>query len=509
MSFLGLACLSLSLLAAASPVPPDRGDLGAAYLRFERTAAAAPKSAEVRRAANLSFDGLTADFFTGNFARALVRLAEMEAGLACASQAGQDVRRATEDRLFLASHRFGVEPRLGAASSTQFVRVHAEALDGMRGASPPTHIVLSQQGRTRVLESAGLLDAGVSIPLGSPFSAGAVDVAVRMPAIGDVPIGRVFLFDGPPDERRRELSARMEGSSDRLDPSSLASLRARLDLAFGPFDRSRSADLLADPLELVRELEDELGRADRGQRPYAAPGDRWRVLRVHGMELPMRQYIPEGDGPFPLVIAFHGAGGDENLFFDGYGGGRLLEIARDRRIAVVCPPTVPFGVSPNVLAGFLEELAKDIRIDLTRVGLLGHSLGAVTASRLAVLRPQLLNGVVCIAGFADLVRKSDAPPRRVYLAEMDPIFALDAMRPAVEAARLRGEPIELVVVPNEGHTLVVGEVLDQAIDWLLARAPRTTASAPPAISAPSTRPMNTEVPAPVESETSPSAGPRK
>ena len=113
------------------------------------------------------------------------------------------------------------------------------------------------------------------------------------------------------------------------------------------------------------------------------------------------------------------------------------------------------------------------------------------------------------AGFADLPRKVEAPPRRVYLAELDPLFPLEATRASVDAASRRGEAIELVVVPNEGHTLVVGEVVDQAVEWLVARTPRTTASTPPTQSAPSTSPMNTPVPAPADSDARPSAGPRK
>jgi len=332
-----------------------------------------------------------------------------------------------------------------------------------------------------------------------------------MPGCGDVPVGRAFLFSDEPLGLRDALAERIDrlGREGDAPVSTLASLRARHELAFGAFDRGKSADLLANPLELARSLQEDLALVAEGGRPFARSGDRWRVIRVLGTELAVRQFVPEGDGPFPLVVAFHGAGGDENLFFDGYGGGRLLEVARRLRVAVVCPPTVPFGVSPNLLPKFLEELRRDIPFDPSRVGLLGHSLGAVTASRLAVLRPDAICGAVCVAGFADLARKVDAPPRRVYLAELDPLFPLDSMRASIDAAARRGESIDLVVVPNEGHTLVVGEVVDQAVEWLIARTPRTTASTPPTQSAPSTSPMKTPVPAPAERDASPSAGPRK
>jgi len=497
---------ALAALAAAL-VPPDRGDLGAAYLRFERAVALAPKDGEVRRKANESFDALTGDFFAGRFDRALAKLARIEGDLR--SEAADSPARG--GRLFLASHRIEVEPRLGHAEALRNVRIRAVALDGMAGGSAPTAVLLRQGSRAIEHPAACLASAGCVVAIDAPFEEGAVTVLLRMPGIGDIEVARVFLFGEDPSTLAERLGAQIDrvAAGSDIPASTHASLRARHELAFGAFDRSKSADLLADPVGLARSIESDLAQIARGLRPFAAAGDRWRIVRALGIELAVRQFIPEGDGPFPLVIAFHGAGGDENLFFDGYGGGRLLEVARRQRVAIVCPPTVPFGISPNLLPKFLEELRHDVPFDPARVGLLGHSLGAVTASRLTVLRPESVCGAVCIAGFADLPRKVEAPPRRVYLAELDPLFPLEATRASVDAASRRGEAIELVVVPNEGHTLVVGEVVDQAVEWLVARTPRTTASTPPTQSAPSTSPMNTPVPAPADSDARPSAGPRK
>lgn len=502
-----IAQVLAALLSTASTVPPDRGDLGLAYLRFERAVARASKDPATRRKANMAFDALTTDFFAGRFDRALARLAQIEGDLS-GEPADAGARR---ERDFLAAHRVELEPRLAEAAATREVRVRALPLERMGPGGAPTHVVLRQSGRELAIDAAGLASDGCVASIDPPFAPGPVEVALRMRALGDVAIGRIFLFDGPPDAQRAGLEARIKAiaGNDAMDASTVASLEARLELAFGDFDRSKSADLLADPVAIARALDGEVAAAAGGGRPYATAGDIWRVVRVLGIDMPVRQFVPPGDGPFPLLIALHGAGGDENLFFDGYGGGRLLAAARERGVAVVCPPTVPFGISPNVLPKFLEALARDVPFDPARVGLIGHSLGAVTASRLAVLRPESINGAVCIAGYADLPRKVKSPPRRVYLAELDPLFALDGMQATIGTAKGRGEDIEVVVVPNEGHTLVVGEVVDQAIDWLLARPACSSAPTKPTASAPSTSPMNTGVPKPADSEASPSAGPRK
>ncbi len=521
---LGSVVLSATLAATVSAsvvaLPPDRGDLGAAYLRFERAVAAAPRDAAVRREANLAFDALTGDFFAGRFDRALAKLAEIEGDLA--QEPANAPSRA--ERAFLAAHRFECSPRLAEASSTTTFTVCVTRLDSLGEAAaagdaldgehvrrtPPTALVWKQGTREMVLEVHALVGE-ISMIATPPFAEGAVEVFARMKALGDVSIGRVFLLPSDPAELRDTLNARLEtlASRNTTDASSLATLRARHELAFGAFDRAKSADLLADPCAIARSLEYEISAIETGARPYRRAGDLWRVLRVLGTEMPIRQFVPEGDGPFPLIVAFHGAGGDENLFFDGYGGGELLKLAKANGCAVVCPPTIPFGVSPNVLPKFLEVLATDVPFDPTRVGLLGHSLGAVTASRLAVLKPTLIHGVVAIAGFSDVPRKVDAPPRRVYLAELDPLFPLASMRATIEAAKSRGEAIECIEVANEGHTLVVGEVLRQAVEWLLTRQPRATAKTPPTQSAPTTAPMNTEGLPPRENTASPSAGPMK
>lgn len=493
-------------LVVAAPAPPDRADLGIAYLRFERAVAAAAKDPATRSAVNQAFDALTGDFFAGRFDRALTRLAEIEGDLA-GDAADAPARN---ERAFLASHRFGLEPRLGSIVVTREFRIRRTALDGMAEGAAPRGLVLRQGDRTIPCEASSDAETVVPVPERA-FDPGPVELVARMGALGDVVVARAHLLDSDPTARGADLLARIESLAARgdVDPSTIASLRARHGLAFGALDRGRSAGLLADPLSLAGSLSVEIDAATAGRRPYAVPGDTWRIVRALGADLPVRQFVPEGVGPFPLVVAFHGAGGDENMFFDGYGGGRLLAIARARGIAVVCPPTIPFGLSPNVLTRFLDELRKDVPFDPSRVGLLGHSLGAVTASRLATMRPDRVAGAVCIAGFAELPQRGDAPPRRVYLAELDPLFPLAATRAVVDAATARGEQIELLTVAHEGHTLVVGEVLDQAIDWLLARPARQTATTKPTASAPVTRPMNTGVPRSADSESSPSAGPTK
>ncbi|MFZ9915071.1 MAG: alpha/beta hydrolase family protein [Phycisphaerales bacterium] len=490
----GVLAALAAIAGSAHAAPPDRGDLAAAYLRFERAVALAPKDAATREQVNRTFDGLTGDFFAGRFDRALVTLAAAQAALP-----GGAPRGALE---FLASNRASLARRTGVVGLPFEVRCAFEPLDGMPAGSPPDAVVVRTP--TEVLRTTYGAPFGRTVELRTP---GTIVVEAEFPGGFTAEIARAFVLAKPVDELRAGFEARVAALATKggVPDSTLVSLKARSALLAESLERTRSAALLADLPSLADDLERELAAAERGDRPYARAGDVWRMFKVLGTELPTRQFVPEAKGPLPLLIAFHGAGGDENLFFDGYGG-VLKSLASERGVAVVCPPTVPFGLSPAVLDRFIEEVARDIDIDRSRVLLVGHSMGAATASRLASLRPKAVRGAACIAGFSDVERKEPPAARRVWLAALDPLFALAPTQASVEAAARRSPNIELTVVPHEGHTLVVGEVLAQAIDWLLALR---SAKAEPTASAPSMIPMKTGVPAPAASVASPIAGPMK
>jgi len=502
-----MAVAALFLVRPAEAIPPDRGDLARGYQRFDALAVRAATDPATRRALSLGFDGLTADFFAGRYGRALAELARIEAEHARLDD------RARAGLAFLAAHRFEVSPSIvdlaGIASAT--VRIRALPLDGAAPAggldeAPGTIVVSCGDFRAE-------LAFGDEMPvvLGDGARPGPLLVHAVVPGIGPCEVARAWAMQGSIATRVEALRARAAALDlAAFTPSVKASLDGRIALLPATtVDRTRSATLLCDVARLLAELDTELDALARGSNPYARTGDLWRVYRALGVDLPTRQFVPDGAGPFPLVVAFHGAGGDENMFFDGYGSGMLRALARERGVAVVCPPTVPFGLSPALFDRFIDEVSKDMPVDRGRVLLLGHSMGAITASRLAGLRPDAIAGAACIAGFLDASRGGASAPRAVYLGALDPIFAIGPVREQVRAATRVGSPIELVEFEHEGHTLVVDRALPQAFEWLLARPARSTDTTKPTISAPSTRPMNTGVPAPAAIETSPSAGPRK
>jgi len=108
---------------------------------------------------------------------------------------------------------------------------------------------------------------------------------------------------------------------------------------------------------------------------------------------------------WPLVVALHGAGGKENLFFDGYGSGKIVSLCEQRDWMLVAPRCGQFGGGPNIPA-MIDELLKRYPIDPTKVFLVGHSMGAALAIQAACQNPNRFAGVVALGG-SGFVRKTD------------------------------------------------------------------------------------------------------
>ncbi|MCU0315088.1 MAG: alpha/beta fold hydrolase [Fimbriimonadaceae bacterium] len=82
----------------------------------------------------------------------------------------------------------------------------------------------------------------------------------------------------------------------------------------------------------------------------------------------------------PLVIALHGAGGSEHMFFDSYGAGLVRKLSTDRRWAVISPLSSPNGA--REAQSFFSSLVQEAP---ERVFLIGHSMGGGVVSNL--MRP--------------------------------------------------------------------------------------------------------------------------
>lgn len=103
----------------------------------------------------------------------------------------------------------------------------------------------------------------------------------------------------------------------------------------------------------------------------------------------------DGKRELPMIIALHGAGGSENLFFDSYGNGKIVGLSEQRGWFLVAPRN--FGFNADKLNEFIESLAKIYKIDRTKIFLIGHSMGSIQSLGLATLKPKTFAAVALIS----------------------------------------------------------------------------------------------------------------
>ncbi len=154
---------------------------------------------------------------------------------------------------------------------------------------------------------------------------------------------------------------------------------------------------------LMTELEQLATAITSGKTFYdrAREGQFWLRVPLSGQSVPVRIFVPapvEGRGATPIVVALHGAGGSENLFFDGYGDGAIVDQCRSRGWIVVSPRTDGFGLQP--VKELVEALAKNYPIDRARVFVIGHSMGALQATAAVQAHPDYYAAVAALRAIA-------------------------------------------------------------------------------------------------------------
>jgi phospholipase/carboxylesterase len=175
------------------------------------------------------------------------------------------------------------------------------------------------------------------------------------------------------------------------------------------------------------------------------------------MKLIHTAFEPDGEGPFPPIIAFHGWGANA---FDLLG---LAPYVGDGRFLMLCPQgpmEVPLGggavgygwypismggarptdsdVEPAVAAAtaFVDEAAARYPIDARKLVLLGFSQGGVMAYNLALRQPERFAALIGMSTWfpPELTRKA---ANHEALQQLPTLIQHGSADPAIEVARAR------------------------------------------------------------------------
>jgi len=214
---------------------------------------------------------------------------------------------------------------------------------------------------------------------------------------------------------------------------------------------------------LLAEAEAASTAAKEGKEFYGGPkaGQFWlRLPTAHGV-IPARLFVPPRDDdekPLPLVVALHGAKGSENLFFDGYGQGAVVDECQRRGWMVVSPRTEGFGLLP------VDEIVAAVNarypVDPRKVFVVGHSMGAMQTSAAAVAKPELYAAVAALGGGGTAKANDELKKLPYFVAAGSRDFALPGAKQFVK--KLQDVGVEQVVFreyPDVEHLLIVQEAL--------------------------------------------------
>ena len=169
------------------------------------------------------------------------------------------------------------------------------------------------------------------------------------------------------------------------------------------------------------------------------------------------------------MLALHGAGGNEHLFFEGYGLGLVLREAEKRGWAVIAP-RAEAGLAH--VGGVLEAAKRLLPVDPGRIYLMGHSMGGAHSFSAIAQFPELFRAVAIFAGAGQPTQVPPDLPIMMVVGEQE----LSRLKTSIENAYRRLQELNIKTLEYkkyEGceHLMIVREALPDAFAFF-ERAPQ-------------------------------------
>ncbi len=458
--------LAVLLLASAVGAQSQRYELGARLKAFEAEWDKQPDK-DARKRALKGLPDVTGQFFSLQFGKA-----------------GETLDTA---RFALLSDKPPSDAVLWATSLYPDVKVRLVTGDEVEVSVKPFYTVKAERPKGAVvrfsLDGKTWTEAGeklpanvtVKVPKGEEVVRGDATLIMEVVADAKTLVKRtvtVSTFQVPEAERLVLGSEFLKGLPDKPTLES-ASIRERVsllqDLVGGIIPESDVP--AAKRYEEAKAMSEAVAKG----KPYFTPdrpGDHWITVPTgeKGKTLTRcRLFVPEkldAKKPVPLVLALHGAGGSENLFFEGYGAGHIVKLCKERGWLLVAPGSgLGFGLTPAPPFGdIIDELAKRYPVDAKRVYIVGHSMGASMTVDAIQKNPGKFAAAACLGG-AGTIRKAEAfDGLPLFVGVGDKDFALMSSKALHAAAEKTKAKATLKEYPDVEHLVIVREALGDVFE---------------------------------------------
>ena len=401
-----MLCLVGFLTATAVQAQPERYELGRKVRLLEQTWEANPPSAEAKKRATPLINQAVQSFFRFNLPAAGKFIDEARHALLSADAPSAGVKWADA---------VSVQPETRLLDSGKGEWTLAIKLFYKPDAPTP------EKPLARVTIGGG---KPKEFPLDKlPASVNIALTEIPGPVTADLPV-RVEILAGEKSlavktlalSRVENLDARLTALKEAADakpakPGIEGATLTHLSKLLADLATKSSPETDYPAAKMLTEAE-QLTKAPTAFYDASRTGERWLALPTKKGPSIVRMRLPETvskDKPLPVVIALHGMGGSENMYFDAYGNGIIPKLAGDRGWLVVGTRVgglLGAGAAPDVPA-ILDLLAERYPIDRQRVFLVGHSMGAGHAMLLAQQTPERFAGIAAMGG-GGKVGKPDA-----------------------------------------------------------------------------------------------------
>ncbi len=279
----------------------------------------------------------------------------------------------------------------------------------------------------------------------------------------------------------KDLAAKIEAQLRAEKKEALLAALPSANYRIRLFEMASASQINFNRIDFNEELKEALALLDElaaGRDPFRARRGDFRKAyqsKVDDTFQPYRIFVPtsyDGSKSYPVIIALHGMGGDENSYFDQYLQGAFKVDAEKRGYIVACPKgrepaSMYTGSAERDVMDVLEEVRRAYRIDADRIYLTGHSMGGFGTWSLAMNHPEIFAALAPVAGGGNPAAMSKIAhiPQLVIHGDNDKTVPVERSRVMVEAAKKLGTEIKYLEIAGGDHITVAARTFKDVFDF--------------------------------------------